>query len=153
MKKFSILFAAVALMAMTACNEKPAKNADATDNAPATEQVDSAKTASAKNGIQRAQPTPDGKDHTVAEFNTAEYQVRLENLADGTFRLSMWDAGKDKSGAPARKVETKQCAMQGGNYLMRDDEGKSYIISAKSGAEQITIMTEKEIVYNGTVAK
>lgn len=153
MKKFSILFAAVALMAMTACNEKPAKNTDATNNAPATEQVDSAKAPSADNGIERAKPTPDGKDHTVAEFNTAEYQVRLENLADGTFRLSMWDAGKDKSGAPAQKVETKKCAMQAGNYLMRDAEGKSYIISAKSGAEQITIMTDKEIVYNGKAAK
>ena len=43
MKKFSILFAAVALMAMTACNEKPAKNeVNADANAPATEQVDTA---------------------------------------------------------------------------------------------------------------
>ena len=152
MKKFLILFAAGALMLMTACNEKPAKNdAEDSKNPAPTEQVDSTKAP--KVNVEKAAPTDDGKDHTVAEFNTAEYQVRLENLADGTFRLSMWDAGKDKSGAPARKVETKQCAMQGGNYLMRDDEGKSYIISAKSGAEQITIMTEKEIVYNGTVAK
>ena len=131
MKKLFILFAAVALMAMTACNEKPAKNTDNTENA-ATEQVDSVKANDAQNGIERAKPTADGKDHTVAEFNTLEYQVRLENLADGTFRLSMWDLG---------------------NYLMRDDEGKSYIISAKSGSEQITIMTDKEIVYNGTAAK
>ncbi len=152
MKKLFILFAAVALMAMTACNEKPAKNTDNTENA-ATEQVDSVKANDAQNGIERAKPTADGKDHTVAEFNTLEYQVRLENLADGTFRLSMWDLGKDKSSAPTQKVETKKCAMQGGNYLMRDDEGKSYIISAKSGSEQITIMTDKEIVYNGTAAK
>ena len=38
MKKYFILLAAVALMAMTACNEKPAKSDDAKD--PATEQVD-----------------------------------------------------------------------------------------------------------------
>ena len=43
--------------------------------------------------------------------------------------------------------------MQGGNYLMQDKEGKSYVISTKSGAEQITIMTKKELIYNGTAVK
>lgn len=154
MKKLSILFAAVALMAMTACNEKPAKTTDDANKAPAaTEQVDTAKQAEPKVNVERAKPTEDGKDHTVAEFNTKEYQVRLENLADGTFRLSLWDAGKDKSGEPKEKIETKNCVMQGGNYLMKSDDGKMYIIKAKAGAEQITIMTNKAIEYNGNASK
>ena len=153
MKKFSILFAAVALMAMTACNEKPAKNTDDTNKAPATEQVDTANQAKPNVKVERAKPTEDGKDHTVAEFNTKEYQLRLENLADGTFRLSLWNAGKDKNGAPDKKVDSKECVMQAGNYLMKGDDGKMYVITAKEGAEQITIMTDKAIEYNGTAAK
>ena len=152
MKKFSILFAAVALMAMTACNEKPAKATDDANKAPA-EQVDTIKKAQPKVNVEQAKPTEDGKDHTVAEFNTKEYQVRLENLADGTFRLSMWDAGKDKNGEPKEKIETKNCVMQGGNYLMKGNDGKMYIISAKGGTEQLTIMTEKAIEYNGKSTK
>ena len=152
MKKLSIFFATVALMAMTACNEKPAKTNNDTNQAPATEQVDTAK-QTPKLNVERAKPTEDGKDHTVAEFNTKEYQVRLENLADGTFRLSMWDAGKDKSGEPKEKIETKNCVMQGGNYLMKGNDGKVYIIKAKDGAEQLTIMTDKSIVYNGQGSK
>jgi hypothetical protein len=154
MKKLSILFAAVALMAMTACNEKPAKTTDDANKAPAaTEQVDTAKQAQPKVNVEHAKPTEDGKDHTVAEFNTKEYQVRLENLADGTFRLSLWDTGKDKSGEPKEKIETKNCVMQGGNYLMKSNDGKMYIIKAKAGAEQITIMTNKAIEYNGNASK
>jgi len=152
MKKFFILIAAVAMMAMTACNEKPAKASDDA-NAPATQQVDTTKNVQPKLNVERAKPTDDGKDHTVAEFNTKEYQTRLENLADGTYRLSLWNAGKDKNGAPDQKVETKQCVLQGSNYLMKADDGKVYIISAKAGSEQLTIMTEKEIVYNGKSAK
>ena len=150
MKKLSILFAAVALMAMTACNEKPAKATDDAENAPAaTEQVDTTKKAQPKVNVERAKPTEDGKDHTVAEFNTKEYQVRLENLADGTYRLSLWDAGKDKSGEPKEKIETKNCVMQGSNYLMKGNDGKMYIITAKGGNNQLTIMTNKAIEYNG----
>ena len=150
MKKLSILFAAVALMAMTACNEKPAKATNDADKAPAaTEQVDTAKQAQPKVNVERAKPTEDGKDHTVAEFNTKEYQLRLENLADGTYRLSLWDAGKDKNGEPKEKVETKDCVMQGGNYLMKGNDDKMYIIKAKDGAEQLTIMSKKAIEYNG----
>lgn len=148
MKKFLILFAAGALMLMTACNEKPAKNdAEDSKNPAASEQVDSTKAP--KVNVEKAAPTDDGKDHTVAEFNTKEYQVRLENLADGTFRLSMWKAGQDKSGKPEQIVETKKCVMQGGNYLMKGDDGKVYVINSKAGAEQLTIMDNKNIVYNG----
>lgn len=148
MKKFLILFAAGALMLMTACNEKPAKNdAEDSKNPAPTEQVDSTKAP--KVNVEKAAPTDDGKDHTVAEFNTKEYQVRLENLADGTFRLSMWKAGQDKSGKPEQTVETKKCVMQGGNYLMKGDDGKVYVINSKAGAEQLTIMDNKNIVYNG----
>ena len=148
MKKFLILFAAGALMLMTACNEKPAKNdAEDSKNPAATEQVDSTKAP--KVNVEKAAPTEDGKDHTVAEFNTKEYQVRLENLADGTFRLSMWKASQDKSGKPEQTVETKKCVMQGGNYLMKGDDGKVYVINSKAGAEQLTIMDNKNIVYNG----
>ena len=154
MKKISILLVAVAMMAMTACNEKPAKTTDEAQKPATTEQLDTTKKANPQvSGVERAKPTEDGKDHTVAEFNTKEYQIRLENLADGTFRLSLWDNGKDKNSAPTQKVETKECVMQGGNYLMKDSDGKVYVITAKQGSEQLTIMTDKEIVYNGTAGK
>lgn len=155
MKKLFILTAAVALMAMTACNEKPAKEGEQQNNAPATEQVDTAKGAQAKPkvDVQRAEPTKDGKDHVVAEFNTKEYQVRLENLADGTYRVSMWKAGEDKSGKPEKLAETKKCVMKDGGYLMKTDDGTVYIINAKAGAENVTIMNNKGIEYNGNAVK
>lgn len=152
MKKYFILFAAVALMAMTACNEKPAKNDK--DSNPATEQVDTANNADQpKVNVEKAAPTKDGKDHAVAEFNTKEYQVCLENLADGTYRLRMWKIGQDKSEKPERLVETKKCVFQGGNYLMKDSEGQNYIIKNTAGSEEITIMTSKSIVYHGANGK
>lgn len=152
MKKLTLIFATIALMAMTACNEKPAKTENA--EAPAKEQVDTAKQdAQPKVNVEKAAPTEDGKDHTVAEFNTKDYQVRLENLADGTYRLSMWKAGQDKSEKPERLVETKKCVLQGGNYLMKDDQGQNYIIKGAAGSEEITIMTSKEIVYHGANGK
>jgi len=137
---------------MTACNEKPAKNGEA--NAPATEQVDANKQDAAqanapKVDVQKAEPTADGKDHTVAEFNTKEYQVRLENLADGTYRLSLWKPGQDKSAKAEQVVETKKCVMQGKNYLMKSDDNKVYVINGKSDAEELTIMDEKNITYHG----
>ena len=148
MKKFSILFATVALIAMTACNEKPAKNAEGETTQPATEQVDTAKKGNKPTvNVERAKPTEDGKDHTVAEFKTDKYQVKLKNLADGTFRLSLADGGANQI------VETKNCVMQGGNYLMKADDGKVYIITAKENAQQLTIMTDKEILYNGKAGK
>ena len=155
MKKLFIFTATVALMAMTACNEKPAKEGEQQNNAPATEQVDTAQGAQDKPKIdvQRAEPTKDGKDHVVAEFNTKEYQLRLENLADGTYRVSMWKAGEDKSGKPEKLAETKKCVMKDGGYLMKTDDGTVYIINAKAGAENVTIMNDKGIVYNGNAVK
>lgn len=155
MKKLFILTAAVAMMAMTACNEKPAKEGEQQNNAPATEQIDTAQGAQTKPkvDVQRAEPTKDGKDHVVAEFNTKEYQVRLENLADGTYRVSMWKAGEDKSGKPEKLAETKKCVMKDGGYLMKTDDGTVYIINAKAGAENVTIMNDKGIVYNGNAVK
>jgi hypothetical protein len=150
MKKLFILFAAVALMAMTACNEKPAKNNEGEAAAPGTEQVDTSKAAKAdapKVDVDKAQPTDDGKDHVAAEFSNKDYQVRLENLADGTYRVSMWKVGQDKSGKPDRVAETKNCVMKDGNYLMKTDDGTIYIIKTQKGAEQITIMNKEKIIY------
>jgi hypothetical protein len=142
MKKLTILIAAVVLMATTACNEKPAK----TDNAdtPDKVQVDTAKkVAQPKVNVEKAAPTEDGKDHVVAEFETSEHQMRLENLADGTYRLSMWKKGQDKSGQPAQVVESKKCVLQGGNYLMRADDGKVYVIDSNKG--QVVLMDKKNL--------
>ena len=148
MKKYFILFSAVAMMAMTACNEKPAKTGD---NAPETEQAaQKAETSKAPVvNVERAAPTEDGKDHTVAEFNTKEYQVKLENLADGTYRLSMWEPGQAKDSKPSQMVETKQCVMQKGNYLMKDGSGKIYVIKSTAGKEELTIMDKNNIIYHG----
>lgn len=154
MKKLFILTAAVALMAMTACNEKPAKEGEQL-NAPATEQIDTANGGQTKPKIdvEKAAPTADGKDHVVAEFNTKEYQMRLENLADGTYRVSMWKAGQDKSGTPEKLAESKKCVMKDGGYLMKTDDGTIYVINTKAGAENITTMNDKGIVYNGNAVK
>ena len=146
MKKFFILFAAVALMAMTACNEKPAKNgAEGDQNAPATEQVDSANAD--KVNVERAKPTEDGKDHIVAEYDVKDYQVRLENLADGTYRISLWKIGQNKSDKPEQVAETKECVMNDSEDLMKTADGTIYVISAKKGAEQLTIMKDDKILY------
>ena len=153
MKKFFILFAAVALMAMTACNEKPAKKTQADEKQnEVTEMMD---TTGKKPGVdvQKAAPTADGKDHTVAEFKTTDYQVRLENLADGNFRLSLWKAGADKSGKPEQEVKTKKCVMQKENYLMKDDSGKVFIIKSTPGSEELTILNDNKIIYHGANGK
>ena len=149
MKKFFMFFAAVALMTMTACNEKPAKSADEDkDAAPATEQVDTAKNnQDVKVDVERAKPTEDGKDHIAAEFNTKDYQIRLENLADGTYRISMWKVGQDKSDTPEQVAETKECVMKDDGYLMKTADGTIYVINAKKGAEQLTIMKDDKILY------
>jgi glucose/arabinose dehydrogenase len=150
MKKSLILFAAVALMAMTACNEKPAKN-DAEKTGAQTEQVQG-DTAKAKEGnpklaVEKAAPTADGKDHIVAEFSNKDYQVRVENLADGTYRLSLWKAGQDKAGKPETLIETKNCILDAENFVIMADDGTKYIVGAKKGAEQLFIMNGKEILY------
>lgn len=143
MKKLTILIAAVAMMAMTACNEKPAKGAAESNESKAPAATEQ---AAPKVSVEKAAPTQDGKDHTVAEFKTQDYQVKLENLADGSYRLTL--AGKDN-----KVIETKKCVFQGGNYLMKDDNGQNYIINSTPGSEEITIMNSKEIVYHGTNGK
>ena len=60
---------------------------------------------------------------------------------------------QDKSGKPEQTVETKKCVMKDGGYLMKTDDGTVYIINAKAGAENVTIMNDKGIVYNGNAMK
>ncbi len=146
MKKLSIMIAVVAMMAMTACNEKPVNANDGTDKANETVQVDSAKQDAPKVAVEKAAPTQDGKDHQVAQFSTKDYQVKLENLADGTYRLTL--GGKEN-----QIIETKQCVMQKDNYLMKADDGKVYILSTVAGKEALTIMNKKDIIYHGENGK
>lgn len=162
MKKFLILFAAVAMIAITACNEKPAKETKeqaevvAANNDKAMVGKELLDTNDKKNGVinvQKAQPTADGKDHTVAEFNTSDYQIRLENLADGNFRLSLWKPGADKSGKPDQEVKTKKCVMQKDNYLMKANDGQVYLVKSTPGSEELTIMNQNKIIYHGTNGK
>ena len=151
MKKVLVLFAAVALMAMTACNEKPAKGDAENTNAPAkTEQAeqaakggDNAVKATKVTPMEKAEPTSDGKDHTVAKFNTKEYEVTVENLADGTYRVSLAKGGKNE-----QVYETKNCRIQGDGYLMQTDDGKNILINGKDG--KIVILNDKEILYKGS---
>ena len=71
--------------------------------------------------------------------------MRLENLADGTIRLSLWKPGADKNGKPEQLVETKRCVMQKENYLMQDKDGNTYVIKTTPGSEEVTIMDKKKI--------
>ncbi len=152
MKKYFILVAAVAMMAMTACNEKPAAGAKSPEAKVEAQQADTAKNKPIV-AVEKVKPTEDGKDHTVAEFSTKEYQVRLENLADGSIRLSLWQPGADKAGKPERVVTTKKCVMQKDNYLMKDENGVNYVISTAPGKEEIVIMDKKNITYHGSNAR
>jgi hypothetical protein len=144
MKKLFILTAAVALMAMTACNEKAAKDGGDNQQPAATEQVKAAgdTTAPKVAPLEKPQPTQDGKDHAVAQFNTNEYQVTVENLADGTYRVKLAKDGKDE-----QVYETKNCRIQGNAYVMQTADGKNILINADKG--QIVIMNKKEILYKG----
>lgn len=152
MKKFSIILVAMALIAMTACKKDNAGQENAENNAPKTEQVDK-NAPKISPDVKKAAPTADGKDHTLCEFNTQEYQVLLENLADGTYRLSLWKAGQDKSGAPDQVANCKQAIYQGNNYVMKDENGKKYMIKAEPGKEGIVILNDKEIIYKGNGVK
>ena len=149
MKKFSILIAAVAMMAMTACNEKPAKNSgNAAGEAASVERADTAAPAgNVKVSVERAKPTDDGKDHVVAEFAESTYQVKLENLADGTYRISLWKAGQDKNGKPEVVAETKNCLYDSKSYMMETADGKRYLVNTTKGAEQLVIMDGDNIIY------
>ena len=143
MKKFSIIIAAVALMTMTACNEKPAKDSADKENAAATEQVETKADANAPKiaPMEKAAPTEDGKDHVVSEFNTKDYQVTVENLADGTYRVRL-----SKDGKVDKEYLSKNCRIQGKNYVMETVDGYKMIIGSDKG--QILIIKDKEIVYN-----
>ena len=143
MKKFSIIIAAVALMTMTACNEKPAKDNADKENAAATEQVETKADADAPKiaPMEKAAPTEDGKDHVVSEFNTKDYQVTVENLADGTYRVRL-----SKDGKVDKEYLSKNCRIQGKNYVMETVDGCKMIIGSDKG--QILIIKDKEIVYN-----
>ena len=156
MKKFFILFAAVAMMAMTACNEKPAKNAEGEKASESKSEVEQLMDTTGKRpniDVKKAEPTPDGKDHTVAEFNTDDYQVRLENLADGNFRLSLWKPGASKASKPDQEVKTRKCVMQKDNYLMKGPDGQVYVIKSTPGSEELTIMNQNKITYHGANGK
>lgn len=144
MKKLLILFASVALIAMTACNDKSAKEGEGKDNPATTEQVKAAgdTTGPKVAELEKPQPTEDGKDHAVAQFNTKEYQVTVENLADGTYRVKLSKDGKDD-----QVYETKNCRIQGKAYVMQTSDGKNILINADKG--QIVIMNKKEIIYRG----
>ena len=143
MKKFSIIIAAVALMTMTACNEKPAKDSADKENAAATEQVETKADADAPKiaPMEKAAPTEDGKDHVVSDFNTKDYQVTVENLADGTYRVRL-----SKDGKVDKEYLSKNCRIQGKNYVMETVDGCKMIIGSDKG--QILIIKDKEIVYN-----
>ena len=146
MKKIMILLAAVALMAMTACNEKPAKETQtkeiATEKAETEAKAEQPSTVKVS-PLDKPQPTEDGKDHTVAEFNTKEYQVKVENLADGTYRVTL-----SKDGKAEQVYATKNCRVQGKACLMHTDDGKNILINGDKG--QIVIMNKKEIIYKGS---
>lgn len=146
MKKFSIILVAMALIAMVSCKKENA--AQGNEGAAKTEQVDT-KGPKISPDVKKAAPTEDGKDHTLCEFNTKEYHVLLENLADGSFRLSMWKAGQDKSGKPEQEVTCKKAASQGQTFVMDDENGKKYMITATPGQESIYIVEGNKFAYQG----
>lgn len=142
MKKFFILFAAVAMLAMTACNDKPAKeNAEKQEKVgiEKIEKLDDSKIKTVK--MEKVGPTEDGKDHNVAQFKTKEYEVTVDNLADGTMRVTLKGADGDQV------YESKNCRVQGDSYLMQTTDGKNILLNSKEG--KIVILNKKEIVYSG----
>lgn len=152
MKKLTILFAAVALLAMTACNEKhqPANSTDSAKKPATTEQKapEANDTVKPKVNVDRPKPTSDGKDKVVAEFADAKgSQVKLVNNADGSIHLMLWEKGQDKDGAPKYDVLSKNCAMDKENYLMQCEDGKMCVVKLQTGAEEVTIMSGNQILY------
>ena len=153
MKKITILFAAAALLATTACNEKfekPAANGN--DSTVKTEQQAAPKDSAAKSpkiNVERPKPTSDGKDKVVGEFTDANgYQVKLVNNADGAIHLSVWKPGQDKSSLPQYNVVTKNCVMGKDNYMMKGEDGKSYVVNLTSDGGEIFIMSNNTILYS-----
>ena len=152
MKKLTILFAAVALMATTACNEKhqPENATDSAQQPAKTEQQapEADDAAKPKVNVDKPKPTSDGKDKVIAEFADAKgSQVKLVNNADGSIHLMVWEKGQDKSGAPKYDMVSKNCAMDKENYLMQCDDGKMCVIKLKSKAEEVIIMSGEQVLY------
>lgn len=146
MKKFLIIFAAVAVV-MTACNKKPAdvKTSNKDEAAmekveKASKKVDDLKMKSAAK-LEKVGPTEDGKDHNVAQFKTKEYDVTVDQLADGKMRVALKGSNGDQN------YESNNCRKQGDSYLMQTTDGKNILLNAKDG--KIVIMNKKEIIYSG----
>ena len=146
MKKFLIICAAVAV-AMTACNKKPADDKALNKDEAAIEKVekdvkkvdDSKMKSVAK--LEKVGPTEDGKDHNVAQFKTKEYDVTVDQLANGTMRVALKGASGDQN------YESNNCRKQGDSYLMQTTDGKNILLNAKEG--KIVIMDKKQIIYSG----
>lgn len=144
MKKFFILFAAVAMIAMTACNQKPAKdNADqsASDAVNKVEKVDQSKLKTAKSKLEKVAPTADGKSEILAQFKTKEYEVTMENIGDGTVRVTL------KGENDNQVYESKNCRVQGDGYLMQTSDKKNILLNGVE--KKIVIIGEKDIIYKG----
>ena len=125
MKKLFILIAAVALMATTACNEKPAKGSD-----NATEQV---------------QQAPGQAGDAASAVKVAPME-KAAPTADGKYRVTLAKGGK------ADKVyESANCRIQGDSYLMQTEDGVNVLINGKDG--KIVVMNETEIIYRGQQGK
>ena len=119
MKKLFILIAAVALMATTACNEKPAKNVSANAELPSRWRSRTDTTSAQRWRVEKAAPTQDGKDHTVAEFDTKEYQVTVEEPC----RRHLPRDHEPRTARPTSGMRAKQLAHPEANYLMETDDG------------------------------
>lgn len=152
MKKLTILFAAVALMAMTACNEKPAENNAAPADAKAptkTEQQTPAADNPAdqpKVNVEHIKATNDGKEAAMAEFTDAKgTKVKLVNKGDGTVNVRIWVNGKD---APAFDVDSKNCVTGDKNYMLQSADGTTVILVTEPGKENVTVMKGKQIAYS-----
>lgn len=152
MKKLTILFAAVALMAMTACNEKPAENSAVKGDAKApakTEQQAPAADNPAdqpKVNVEHIKATNDGKEAAMAEFTDAKgTKVKLVNKGDGTVNVRIWVNGKD---APAFDVDSKNCVTGDKNYMLQSADGTTVILVTEPGKENVTVMKGQQIVYN-----
>jgi len=155
MKKHLILLAAVALMAMVSCNSKYDK-ADKS-NAPATEQQatqqasQDSTSAKPKVSLESPKPTADGKDKLLADVTDAKgAHVTIINQADGSLHLQMWEAGKDKSGKPLYDIVAKSemCRMTADAYVLQSEDGTSFTITTKEGAESINVIKGNQLVYS-----
>ena len=152
MKKLTILFAAVVLMAMTACNERVADNKSASDDAKAPakteQQAPEAKGSEnqVKVNVQRIEPTKDGKEAVMAQFTDAKgAKVTLANKGDGSVSLKIWLKGQD--GNPTYSADTKECVAGEDNYMLKSNDGSVYVITTKKGNETVTVMKDNQIAY------